>query len=119
METDENVQYTVYRQPDGSYHVYLLAVDWWDPVTTPHTARLILDGQTHSIDVPWGTMLKAVISGNSAAWCESEDGEVISVDEDLVVVQGVDSCLFHVIHGNEKTAHRLDFSGEAVQTILK
>ncbi len=118
VDVDENVQYTVYRQEDGSYHLYLLAVDWWDPVDTPHTAVLHLNGQAINIDMPWGTMRKVVISGASAAWCDSEDGEVLSVSDDMVVAQGVDSETFHVARDGEESLHHLDFHDAAVQTIL-
>ncbi len=114
---DDTVQYTIFQQEDGSRHYYLLAVDWWQPEDTPHTATLTLDG-SFQIDVPWGVMLKVVTDGYTLAWCTSEDGEVLAITDDMVVVQGVDICTFRVARAGEVRDYTMSFDRNAVRTIL-
>ena len=117
IQADDVVQFTAYQQPDGSRHYYLLAIDWFNPKDTPHSAALLLNGASHEVSVPWGAMIKMVVNGSSAAWCESEDGEVLSVDAEGAVVQGIDNCVFHVIVDGKERVVTVDFADEAVQRI--
>ena len=116
-EVDENVQYTIYQQEDGTRHYYFLAVDWWNPKDTPHKAVLKVGDASYEIDVPWGVMLKVVTNGDIAAWCTSEDGEVLSVADDMVVVQGVDECDFCIVSGDAINTVTFNFDKHAIRTI--
>lgn len=118
VEVDETVQYTIFQQEEDVRHYYLLAIDWWQPKETPHKATLTMAGASYEIDVPWGVMLKVVTNNSIAAWCTTEDGEVLSVSEDMVIVQGVDTCTFRVASAGKIHEVTCDFRKEAVQTIL-
>ena len=117
VETDETIEHTVFRQEDGSYHLYLLAIDWWRPEDAPRMARLHLGKSVISIDVRWGTMLKIAVEGSRAVWCETEDGEVLSFDQGMVSLQGVDRTVFHFVKDGREEVALLDFSEKAVQEI--
>lgn len=117
MHTDENVQFTVYMQPDGSRHYYVLAIDWFHPTDTHHTASLRIGDASYDISVPWGTLLKLVVTETSGAWCESEDGEVLSVTDTSVTVQGIDTCRFHIVQNGREQIRVVDFTENPVQTL--
>ena len=117
VTADENVQYSVFLQEDGSRHVYLLAVDWWNPKDTPHRVLFTVGGFTYEIPVPWGILLKVVTDGRAAAWCDSEDGEVLSVSEAGITVQGAERCTFRAASGGTVRRYDPDLGSEPVQTI--
>ena len=64
------------------------------------------------------SMLKVVTDGYTLAWCTSEDGEVLAVTDDMVVVQGVDVCTFRVARAGEVRDYTMSFDKYAVRTIL-
>ena len=68
--------------------------------------------------MPWGVMLKVVTDGYTLAWCTSEDGEVLAVTDDMVVVQGVDICTFRVARAGEVRDCTMSFDKYAVRTIF-
>ena len=74
-------------------------------------------GLTYEIPVPWGVLLKVVTDGRTAAWCDSEDGEVLSVSEAGITVQGAEHCTFRVASGGTVRRYDPDLGSEPVQTI--
>lgn len=111
---DDRVQFAVFNQTDGSKHIYFLAIDWFDASCPSHTATLRISENEYPITVRYGTMIKAVVSGDVAAWFDSEDQDVLEVAESCVKVQGIGSGrLFVAKRGKIKTID-VDFSENSV-----
>ena len=115
-ECDDDVEFAVYRQKDGTDHVYFLAVDWYrDPAPLRH-ATLRVGKDTYDVAFPFGVMLKCVTDGKRAVWAKSEDGEVLSLANG-VTVQGVGNVTFCVAENGTVTEKTVDFSAAPVQTL--
>lgn len=116
-ETGDDVSFTAYRQADGSTHLYFLAVDWYRPEAGIRTATLRLGQARYPVSMPFGVMLKCVTDGRRAAWAESEAGEVLSLGEAGVRVQGTGSVTFCLAEGGVIRRVAVDFSTNPIQTI--
>ena len=116
-ETGDDVSFTAYRQADGSTHLYFLAVDWYRPEPGIRTATLRLGQERYPVSMSFGIMLKCVTDGRRAAWAESEAGEVLSLGEAGVRVQGTGTVTFCLAEGGKLRHVTVDFSTEPIQTI--
>ena len=116
-KTGLDVEFAAWDQTDGSRHVYLLAVDWYNDPTPHRTAILRVGDHEYGIDVPFGVMLKCVCNDRIAAWAHSEDGEVISISGDTATVQGTGTVTFSVAGGGTVDTVEVDFTREAIQKI--
>ena len=118
-ETEEDVEFALYRQDDGSSHVYFLAVDWYkDPLPLRH-ASLLVGENRYDVSMPFGVMLKCVVQNEMAAWAESEEGEVLSVAKDRITVQGYGKCVpFRIARDGKQTQFTVDFSSAPIQEII-
>lgn len=97
IKCDEQVQFGIYKQKDGSRHIYLTAVDWYNEPSELRKAELILNNKSYPITLPFGVMLKLVINGNNAAWTDSDAYEVLTVDKSMVKLQGYGKTVLHTI----------------------
>lgn len=116
-EVGDDVEFAVYEQNDGSRHIYLLAVDWYHSPDFNRHAVLRLSDARYDVDVPFGVMLKCVCGENIAIWAESEDGEVLSVNETEAVVQGTGKVGFTIAKNSKLTRIDVDFTKNSVVTI--
>ena len=114
---DENVQFAVYQQEDGSKHFYFLAIDWFDANEPIHTAKIILNNCEYPIDVRYGTMIKAVVSDNVAAWFDCEECDVLKVCKNAVKVQGIGNGRLFVAKNGEIKVIDVDFSEKSLFTV--
>lgn len=114
---EENVEFTVFSQPDGSTHVYFLAIDWYSEHSELRKATLRVNDQRYPVSLPFGIMLKAVVNGDIAAWPLSELGEVISISDDRVTVQGTGIVDFMLCKGGKQNAVTVDFSAANVREL--
>ncbi|GHU58307.1 hypothetical protein FACS189444_1780 [Spirochaetia bacterium] len=112
-----DVQFSIYDQDDGSRHLYVLAVDWYNEPDTPRRADLLIGGSAYELRLPFGVLLKIVVSAQAGAWALSEDGEVLSVTEDGFSAQGMGIVDFQYASGGILKTKRLDFTQEPVQHI--
>ncbi len=117
-ETGDDVEFTVYRQEDGTAHVYFLAVDWYNTPDSIRTAKLRLGDVRYEIPVPFGTMLKCVATKEEAILSESEDGEVISLTDGVATVQGQGSVSFRICKDGKQRIETLDFTDGGLRRIL-
>ena len=116
VECGDDVEFAVYRQKDGTKHIYFLAVDWYrDPDGVRH-ADLRLGDTHYDVTLPFGVMLKCVTDGKRAVWAKSEDGEILTLS-DGVTVQGVGQVTFCVAENGTVTEKVVDFSAAPVQTL--
>ena len=113
----EDVEFAVYRQADETCHVYFLATDWYhDPAPLRH-ATLRVGKDHYDVTLPFGVLLKCVSDGESAAWAESEDGEVLSLRDGTATVQGTGCVTFSIAKNGIRSSVTVDFGTNAVQSI--
>ena len=115
-EAGDDVEFAVYRQKDGGSHIYFLAVDWYRDPAAARIATLRLGDTRYAVSVPFGVLLKCVTDGETAAWSESEDGEVLSVTGSSVTVQGTGRVSFRIARNGSTEAMTVDFSDASIQT---
>ncbi len=112
------VEFAIYKQPDGTSHVYFLAIDWYREHSSMRHATLRAENEYYNVDIPFGTMIKAVTNGSSAAWSLSEAGEVLSVSKNSVTLQGSGKIDFMLCKNGAAEKITADFSNSTVQTII-
>lgn len=116
-ESDDDTEFAVYNQDDGSKHVYFIAVDWYRAPEKIRCARLRMGSEIYQVQMPFGTLIKCVCSCNCALWATSEDGEVLSVSSDKALVQGTGKVTFKIAKNSKVTDVEVDFTSEPVQEI--
>lgn len=108
----ETVQFTVYDSPNGMRDFYVLATDWYNDDSILRQANLILNGETYPIDVPADTLLKITVKDDVAVWAESENGEVINIEDGVPILQGSGKVCFHMIKNGVHMIEYKDFKNE-------
>ena len=114
---DENVHFAVFDQPDGSRHIYFLAIDWFDATEPTHTATLRAGEYEYPVEVSYGTMIKAVANENAAAWFDCENCDVLEVSENTVKLQGFGKGKLFVARNGEIKTLDVDFSEKSLITL--
>ena len=117
IECGNDVQFTVYDQPDGARHIYVTPVDWYVDPARVRKAVLRAGEDLYPVELPFGVMTKIVINGGKAAWPLSEDGEVLAVSADGIRVQGCGAVKFAVAESGKFEVRDVDFTREAVQML--
>ena len=117
VECGDDVQFGIYLQSDGSKHVYVLAVDWYNDPSVFRTATLRIGGYRYPIKVKFGSLIKIVVSGIVAAWCEDVVGEVLSISERSVRIQGKGICRFVLAQDGKTTSNTADLSEMPVSVL--
>ena len=112
------MEYTEYVQEDGSRHYYLTPVDWYRDPNPVRTASLRIGEQILPLQLHFGVLMKLVDMENMAAWTEEETAEVLSVSENRITVQGVDTVHLKVARAGTVKQYELDFSEVPVQEIF-
>ena len=94
-----------------------LDVDWYhDPAPLRH-ATLLVGEKQYDVSVPFGIMLKCVVQGDVAAWAESESGEVLSISDKSITVQGTGKVTFRVARDGDCRSFTVDFSDTTIKTL--
>ena len=88
IECNEDVQYTIFNQNDGTKHIYFTAVDWYNSSEEERCAKLITADSEYIIKIPFGTIVKLVTDGKTAVWPENDFSEIISINGDSFNCQG-------------------------------
>lgn len=115
--TGDDVEFAVYRQEDGSAHVYFLAVDWYRPEEPLRHATLRLGKRTYDVALPFGVLVKCVTDGDSAAWPTAEEGEVLCREQDGWKVQGRGKVDFCIAENGDLRRVTVDFSENPIAFI--
>lgn len=110
LKTDDTVQFAIYNQEDGTKHAYILAVDWYREPTYKRVCSLLINDTEYKVEIPFGVMYKCVINGNVGAYCNGEQGEVLSVVDGRIYVQGVGVQEFTVLKNGETMTVMVDFT---------
>ena len=101
MISGDEVETAAYEQGDGTRHYYVLAVDWFRAPEPLRHASLRLGQNRYPVELPFGVMLKIVTDGKRAAWCLSEEGEVLRLEPGIAVVQGAGLQTFCLAQNGE------------------
>ena len=114
---EDDVSFTVYRQEDGSTHVYFLAVDWFrDPAAT-RRAVLRVGGDRYDVELPFGVLVRATVRDGVAVWPLGENGGIVSLEGGRAVVQGEAKCRFALVANGASRLVDIDFSGNPIQEL--
>lgn len=114
VSCNNDVQFSIYTQDDGSKHIYLLAVDWYNTSNESRKAELIFNGNRYSVSVPFGVLIKVVVNNDIAAWVESELGEVIDCGTSGVCIQGYGRQKAFIIRDNKMECHDIEFNKNTI-----
>lgn len=114
-KTGEDSEFAVYVQPDGTRHVYFLAVDWWQDSEKLRTAYLKIGNEEYRVQMPFGTVVKCVCNENLAVWTADGEGEVLSLSQKCVRVQGSGTVVFTVAKNGSQENIEVDFSSSPVK----
>lgn len=109
MLCGDDVQTAVYLQPDGTRHYHALAVDWFRAPEPMRHAALRLGEATYPVELPFGVMLKIVADDSRAAWCLSEEGEVLRLGGEGATVQGAGRQRFALAQGGALRIVEVEF----------
>ena len=114
-EGNDNVQFTVFNNPDGSKNVYFIATDWHkdDP---SGVGTLVVGHDKYNVDVPYGQLIKTAVFGDTAVYPLDDSAEVVSIDCDRVTVQGIGKTDFVLCRDGKKKTVSVDFSDASVKT---
>ena len=67
--------------------------------------------------MPFCEPIKIVVSGDTAAWTENSDAEVLFVSENEIKVQGYKNTSLCIVHNGVLEKKELDFAENAVATV--
>ncbi len=110
IECGDDVEYTVFKQNDGTRHYYFTAVDWYNDSEEKRNAKMIIDGKSYTISMSFGDIVKVVTDGKTAIWPECDCCEVLSLDGDSFTAQGWGVQKFNVAGNGSIKALNIDFT---------
>ncbi len=113
---DDNVQFAVYNNFDGSKNVYFIATDWYSD-SRDGEGMLLLDGRSYAIPVPFGTLIKVAATETCAVYPLNDECEVVSINDNEAMVQGIGVCEFVVMKNGATKNVCVDFDKEALVKI--
>ncbi|GHU64409.1 hypothetical protein FACS189447_01130 [Spirochaetia bacterium] len=117
IRCNDDVQFAIYDNDDQSRHIYVLAVDWYNPPEKLRNAELLIGNVSYPLAIPFGILVKIVVSGKTAAWSLSEDGDVLSISERGMKLQGTGIIDFQYIAEGSLKIKTVDFSNNPVQEV--
>ena len=113
----EDVEYTAYKQQDGSVHFYVTPVDWHNEPTDLRHAMLRLGDTCHLLSLKFGEITKVVTNGNVAAYPVNSEHEVLSVNENTVIVQGSGKCEVVVFRNDKRRTYTVNIGKNPIAEI--
>lgn len=115
IECGDDVEYTVFKQNDGTRHYYFTAVDWYNDSSEKRCAKMIIDGKSYTVSMSFGDIVKVVTDGKTAIWPECDGCEVLSLDGDSFTAQGWGVQKFNVAGNGSIKALNIDFTDGLVR----
>lgn len=113
-EGDDAVQFTAYKQENGDMHFYFLSTDWYNADEPDHTAHLRVGAHKYDLDISFGRMIKAVVSGDVAAWFDCEECDVLEIVDGTVKTQGCGKAILYIAKDGERCEVEVDFTDASV-----
>ena len=115
-EGNEDVQFTVYENSDGSREIYFISTDWYS-ASGAGVGRAHIDGYSYDIPVPFGAPTKLVAHSGVCAYPVSSENEVISISSSKIVLQGVGVSDFVILRGGKSEILTVDFRKEGYKIV--
>ena len=115
-ESTTGTQFAVYDRGEER-DVYFLASDWYRAPELIRSATLRIGEHRHTVKFPFGTMIKASVWKNFAAYPHTEDAEVISVKNGVAKLQGTGIVNFTFLNGANSYEKQLDFTKSPILKI--
>lgn len=116
----DDVEYSVYRQSNGSIHYYLTPVDWYRSPEGMRHATFRFGDKHYDLKIPFGCITKLVVSDTCAAWSSDENVDLISINADKLCLQGCGLADVQIVTADaesEKALNTFDFYAENTQEI--
>ena len=113
-ECPKGIQFALYERENGERDVYFLAIDWYKSPEKNRSATLRIGENKHTVNMPFGTMIKASVWDKFGAYAHSEEGEVISVEGGVAKLQGSGIVNFAFLNGKESYEKAIDFTNSPV-----
>lgn len=113
---DGGVQFSVYKNPDGSTNVYFIATDWHNDDPSG-VGTLCLGDERYSINVPYGQLIKVAATDTHALYPVDDKNEVVAIGRDTARVQGVGKSELVLLKNGAERRITVDFTQNSVQTI--
>lgn len=119
ISCDDTVQFGVYEQEDGSRHIYVLAVDWYNDPVGARKAKLILNTVEYPMELTFGNMVKVVAKADDdcAAWFTTENADVLEISNGSIKVQGIGNAELVIAKNGKLAKQTICFDDEAVKLI--
>ena len=112
-----DVQYTVYKQTDGSNHYYFTPVDWYNNSTENRKAEIVLDGYKYDLSLKFGEITKLVQKDEKAIWPLNDSAEIISADKKGFFVQGEGVEEVFLAHKGEIKNYDVDLTTDSIKYV--
>ena len=109
---DETVQFAKYIQADGSEHIYITPVDWYNNPDTMRTATLKVGDNAYNLELKFGEITKIVAKGSLAVWPKDSAFEVLSAEP--IKVQGVGETTVYVAKDGKITEKNIKISNTPI-----
>lgn len=116
-EGDDVVQFTVYKQENGDMHFYFLSTDWYCADEPNRVAKLRIGSDKYDVNINFGRMLKAVVSGNVGAWFESENCDVLEISDGKITVQGTGTDVLNIVQNGKARCITVDFTDNSIRAL--
>ena len=114
---NDSVEFCVYDNNETKT-LYFLAVDWYNNPETPRYATLKAGKYSYEIEVPFGTMIKCVSNGEKSVWTCDQNGEILKLSNNKIIVQGSGISEFVLAENGNFKKLSIDFSKEVIREIL-
>ena len=111
----EDVQFTRYLQDDGSMHIYLTPVDWYNAPEGVRRATLKIGAHLYDLKLHFGEITKIVVSDDTAVWTKDSDFDVLSVKP--VKVQGEGETTVYIARGGKIEKREIKIGTDPIKTI--
>ncbi len=106
---NENVQFTVFENENGSRNVYFIATDWHKDCGDGEGV-LVVGENEYTIPVPFGTLIKTAVYQNVALYPDCDTAEVILLTSSTARVQGVGVQTFNLLKDGKCEKLTVDFT---------
>ena len=74
-------------------------------------------GYSYKIEVPFGTMIKCVSTGEKSVWTQDQNGEILELSQHEVTVQGTGISEFVIAEDGITKKVSVDFSKDVIRTL--
>ena len=98
-------------------HFYFLSTDWYCADEPMRVAKLRIGERKYDLEINFGRMIKAVVSGDTGAWFDNEDCDVLEISNESVTVQGTGIGTLSIAKDGALRRITVDFSDASVKAI--